>query len=404
MSNEISQKSTAGRTVDYGNGTYSMYFYAGWTGDAFINVTLYVTREAVLFYNNFRHREKRILWSAVFSDGNVSEKSNCTTTNGGHWNNKCSYGNIWSLGKTVLLCEKPESLACGTLASTSQDIQNLEMLAEAAVTIVDKEYLFEGNYRDATFSACPIKVQIEDSRTELKLPTCGPDLPVAMTSGYWLNNITFVPMMCKSQKWTPQLRLNCTSDKSFFFIGDSTLLQLNRVFNRKDIMGEIVKTVCKFFGLRTGFPVQKVEEVAFESDFIDKINVSLCRSYTPVVVFNFGFHYASWSVRAYIDRIYRTKFSVIRLFERCPNSIVIIKLAHPRDNNSVTQSVHSGNYLFYDMNRMLRRVFGGIGVRFLDLWDMVLSHPDKNTVHVAAHIIQQQFDMLFSYICPSMVK
>ncbi|XP_070575055.1 NXPE family member 4-like [Ptychodera flava] len=402
MCNGQFQKYTAGRTVDYGNGTYSMYFFAGWTGDASINVTLLFTREAVLSYDTARYKDRRLAWFVNFTDGKVIEKSNCTLANEGGWENKCSYSNMWSLGRTMFLCDKGKTLGCHALTNISNDLRGMFRFARDALK--GKEYLFNGKFRNAQFTASPIKVKIEDSQKTLDIPACGPDLPVSMSSGYWASEKIFVPLMCRCQAWTPKERLQCASDKRFFLNGDSTLGQIHQLLLSKGIVGGTLETVFEYIALRVGNNVQRVNELMLEGDFIDKISTSTCRSTTPVVVFNFSFHYASWSIRAYLDRVYQTKLAVLRLLERCPKAIVIVKLAHPRDNVDGEQSVHSGNYLFYDMNRMVRRVFSGIGVNFLDLWDMVLSHPNENAVHLKLNVLIQQLDMMLCYICPDMVK
>ncbi|XP_070537147.1 NXPE family member 1-like [Ptychodera flava] len=405
MFNNQMKTSTAGRSIDYGNGTYSVYFYAGWKGQASIDVSLSFTREGILLYDLTKYRDRRILWSANFTDGKVIEESNCTIANEGTWDNKCSYKNTWALGKTVFLCDKPKSLPCSALTNISQNLHQMEALAKQ--DLMDKKYLFDslGKYRKAIFSTCPIKVNIEDFHKPLDIPVCGPDLPIPLSSGYWKNNHTFVSFVCRSQDWTPEQRFKCATDKLFFFTGDSTTDgQFGMVFTDREIMGGRVPTQKKFVALRAGHPIQSLEKIMFESDFIDTINSSMCAAHIPVVFFNYCFHYGQWSIRAYLDRVYQMKLSIIRLFERCPTAVVIAKLGHPRDNSDAIQSQHSGNYLYYDMNRMLRRVLGGIGVHFLDVWDMVAAHPDDNTVHVGRHIIIQQMNMMFSHICPQMVN
>ncbi|XP_070574741.1 NXPE family member 3-like [Ptychodera flava] len=142
MWNEKLQKYTAGRSVDYGNGTYSMFFYAAWKGAASINVTLSVPREAVLFYEQMKYKDHRILWSVKFTDGSITENSNCTISNEGTWDNKCSFENHRSMGKTAIICDKPKTLNCQTLNSTSQNLTAMATLANDAVAGLS--YLLKG--------------------------------------------------------------------------------------------------------------------------------------------------------------------------------------------------------------------------------------------------------------------
>ncbi|XP_077994404.1 NXPE family member 3-like [Glandiceps talaboti] len=405
---------TAGRVIDYGNGTYSIYFYAGWKGDAIITVNLIHYREGISFLNYLRGvGSKHLQWTANFTDGKLHESKTCTITNEGIWEDKCYYVNPLSLGKTALICEKPDNLPCKALSTTSHDLGFMENTT--AEDIQRMSHLFRRLMKVLPHRTLQRLVQIPSTPhlhsrvmkfydvvtiaitfTQSKL--CGPDLPVTLSSGYWKDNLTFVPLMCRSQQWLEEDMEKCLLGKHLYFYGDSTLAQITR------FLGPLrnANFTKKYVLLRAGSPIQAIENFIFEADYIDGIHD--CHAMTPVVIMNACFHFAGWTTSAYLDRLFGIKFAVLRLLKRCPSAIVIIKLAHPRDNLTSTQSVHSANYIFYDMDRMIRRVFGGIGVRFFDIWDLVLSHSARNTIHMPMYVINQEFHLMLSYICPDMVK
>ncbi|XP_077986128.1 NXPE family member 4-like [Glandiceps talaboti] len=390
------QKSTAGRVLDFGNGTYSIYFYAGWKGDAVIRVSLISYRESILFLNYLRSFDNmHIVWTATFSDGEKTELRNCTIINEGIWEDKCYYVNSLSLGKTAFICEKPEKLSCETLSSASHNLNAME--TSTAKDMERVSYLFSGKNQGEQ-----IQVKIDNAQEHVspELPSCEHDLPIALSSGYWKDNLTFVPLMCRSQQWLKEDMEKCLLGKHLYFYGDSTLLQIIHNLNSLDLRNANI--TFQFVFLRAGSPSQSVENMLFEGDYIDRIQY--CSVTTPVLILNSCFHFAAWATRAYLDRLFGAKYAVLRLLKRCPKAIVVIKLAHPRDNVDAVQSVHSANYIYHDMNRMIRRVFGGIGVRFLDIWDLVLSHPAKNEVHMPPHVIMQELYLMLSYICPDMVE
>ena len=67
MSAHDNRASTAGRVVDYNNGTYSVYFYAAWSGRANISIVLYHPSRAVQFFcDKFWTVESKMIWNAQF--------------------------------------------------------------------------------------------------------------------------------------------------------------------------------------------------------------------------------------------------------------------------------------------------------------------------------------------------
>ena len=157
-----------------------------------------------------------------------------------------------------------------------------------------------------------------------------------------------------------------------------------------------------FVLFRGGEPLQSVVDMSFEGDYIDKVQD--CKNITAVFLLNYCFHFNAWTTRAYLERLFHTKLSVVRLMQRCPNSIVIIKLSHPRKEVLNVQPYKAAIYVYHDMDRMIRRMFDDIPVNYLDIWDLVLSHPSKSEIHVSPHVIRQEVFLMLSYICPEMVK
>ncbi|XP_077862365.1 NXPE family member 3-like [Saccoglossus kowalevskii] len=399
MSNTQLLKSTAGRVYDYGNGTYSIYFYAAWSGDAYISVYLLFTRELILHFNNQRLKEQRVPWTGHFGDGVKTETTACSLLREGVWADKCTYGNENSLGGTVFICDKPKSFSCQQLVNATSGIAVLVQVAEQEKQNI--AYLFKG--KEQTRLTCtPLAIKIADSSFKLpSLPPCGPDLPIPIYDGYWSDNKTYVSLVCKSQQWTPVQIRKCLSNVAIRLCGDSTIGQIRQrldwVHNHTDII-----TGNGFFSVGPR-PVY-FWNFTFESEFLDNITKENCASKKYVVMMNIMFHYASWSLRSYIDRLFVTKFAVQRFLKRCPTAVVIFKSAHARDNVNELQSLHSSNWVFYDMDRMIRSVFSGIGVHFLGVWDMCLSHFSKPDVHMSQYVIEQEIQLMFSYICPELVE
>ncbi|XP_006820025.1 NXPE family member 3-like [Saccoglossus kowalevskii] len=398
MSNDILQKSTAGRILDHGNGTYSVYFYAAWSGTARITIALTFVREFINYLKDaLKTKEQLMEFTGTYIDGNITETTTCHLINEGIWSGMCEYTNRNAMGKTVLVCHKPVHVDCSKLYSTKISGKRLDLLAEEE--IARTKTLFDRKTDRVLLEGMPMNLTIHDSPIYLsKLPICGPDLPIPLSDGYWANNRTYISMVCRSQQWTQEQFDKCAANKKFVASGDSALREFIGVFS--EFQGHFD---FHFMTPRIAGPIVTIWEPMFESDIIDNITQSECQSHNYVVILNFCFHYGAWSTRSFVERLVQVKLSVERLMKRCRNPKIIVKMSHSRDNVYMEQTIHSSNWSFYDMNRIIRRVFGGIGVHFLDVWDMVISSFYNITVHMDIHVVRQEFYLMLSYICPELV-
>ncbi|XP_002734534.1 NXPE family member 3-like [Saccoglossus kowalevskii] len=397
MQNTKLGKSTAGRVIDYANGTYSVYFYAAWAGKAEVTVQLAFTREIINFIRQVvKTKEKLQGIAGNFTDGVTTESSNCSMISEGLWSDKCEYMNANSMGKTVLVCDRPSTLECSQLNIIGRSVQQMNKIT--ADQMQGAADLFESISQMAWLPATPVLIQDAEVYPR-PLQQCGSDIPVPLSDGYWETRELFIPLVCHSKQWSKEEVHRCLSDKTIIASGDSTVKQIVRLMRYE----HAYNMRFHFMAPRAGQIDETVPEFVFESDLIDNITYNECQSKVPIVMLNFGFHYGMWSTQSYIERLFRAKLAVERLLKRCPNSKVMIKLSHPREHVFREQSIHSSNWVFFDQNRIIRYVFAGIGVLFLDIWDMVLSSFETNTVHMPPVVISQEIHLMLSYICPEMV-
>ncbi|XP_077985294.1 NXPE family member 3-like [Glandiceps talaboti] len=403
MYNTKLEKSTAGRVVDYGNGTYSVYFYAAWQGTADFNISLAFTREAILFLNHdILYVEPQGVWQAKFSNGNISEIRNCSILSEGTWEDVCEYTNPAALGKTVFICKRPEYLSCENFISLYHAIRNIEKVT--TLRLQNSTKLFESGTYNGLLEQAKMKATISGPMIQPKRLPCGPDIPVPLSDGYWADNLTFVPMMCRSQQWSDEDVKTCLSNKKIYISGGSTMRQVRISFLRDFHVSRYLVIDYQFVALRLGPFDQIATDLLFERDFIEGIRYGECSKKNVIFIVNFSFHFVTWTTSAYLERLFHVKLAIVRFLNRCPGSMVLIRLSNPRENDQINQRVHSSDWILYDQNRMIRRVFAGIGVRFIDVWDMVLSHHEPNVVHMPMYIIKQQVEMMLSYICPEIIN
>ncbi|XP_006811296.2 NXPE family member 1-like [Saccoglossus kowalevskii] len=415
MFNRTLGKSTAGRVVDHYNGTYSIYFYAAWVGYSEFNVTLHTTREALQWLTTvYRPPEERTKWNATFKDGLRKYRVECSLRTGAPWNNSCEFTKPNTFGQYRIICNKPMYGSCQQLYSIEMTTPSLN--SGAAKAMSGKESLFS---QPVTSLHMKTTVEIGHSnagyqRYPMGSVPCGPDMPVPLSDGFWASESVYTSLTCRTQQWSTEQAKRCLAGKQLKMIGDSTLLQwyksLSSVIrpNWRKISGwtgnlqfkeDDIRVQFHFIGLREG-RLQYLEDVLFEGDLIDSIKGSQCTD--TVLVFTLGLHFVTWTPRSYIERLYSIRKAVLRLRARCgTKTIVIFKCPHPRDNANIFQRVHSNNALIYDLRRIIRRVLSGIGIAFVEIWDMSLSHASKTVAHMPMEpVIRQQVFIMLSYICP----
>ena len=108
MSAHDNRASTAGRVVDYNNGTYSIYFYAAWSGRANISIVLYHPSRAVQFIRDkFWKVEGKMIWNAQFDVRNETNSTTlcCLVLPNSSGEYSCLYPAPGALGNYALGCK-----------------------------------------------------------------------------------------------------------------------------------------------------------------------------------------------------------------------------------------------------------------------------------------------------------
>ncbi|XP_006826081.1 NXPE family member 4-like, partial [Saccoglossus kowalevskii] len=404
--------STAGRVADHMNGTYSVHFYAGWNGSASIHVILVHPREAVHWLKtSFLPRERRIEWTGIFSNVTTNETSVCYVSGStGSAEDVCEFGNRNSLGNTVFVCEKADSLPCETLTYTRVKKSSLSDAAEKIVSEYEVDYLFKGPHIMTKLAGSPLKLEIQgrhDSNFD-NLQPCIAELPIPISDGFWIDGETWQSLVCRARHFTLQQALECLRGKSVYLLGDSTVRMWQNFFrvNMTRTMSAAgahrlltsdeynVSILFEFPAIRIGSVWSEFKNDKYESDVLDSL-----QSCNIIVTLSLTYHFESWTNRSYMERLHHVHSAVQRLMSRCPGAIVIIKSSHPREHTTRYSHVHSSDWTLFQMNTITRKMFSGMGVSFLDVYDMSLSHYSVNDVHM--HIpARQQIDLFLSFVCP----
>ncbi|XP_022093725.1 NXPE family member 1-like [Acanthaster planci] len=197
---------TAGRVLDHSNGSYSVYFFAGWSGTANIDVTLVHPSETVDYLvHTVWHAYDRIVWLGRFEEGDKKSTTTCVLRRGGPWTGKCELSHPYALGKTVLLCDQPaHGLKCDSIVAVYNN--NTRIRERASELTAGKEHLFQGDYYSRKLKDTPKTINIANTTTSNRdhlmrqIPVCEPDQPRPLSSGYWRDSETWVSLACRSRQ------------------------------------------------------------------------------------------------------------------------------------------------------------------------------------------------------------
>ncbi|XP_077866762.1 NXPE family member 4-like [Saccoglossus kowalevskii] len=437
---------TAGRLVDYSNGSYSVYFYAGNHGYMNINITRVYSGEAVQWLDTvYRHSERRVTWNGYFREGKIGgETTQCVVVRNvsSSKDTCCEYRHPTVLGETVVKCVKPKQLSCSDLTYMQSD----NIAARTNELLGNRRELFDKNTIFTQIEGSPSVIHISASITsaiETLLPKCviasnHSSVPVRI-SGYWLGDI-WHSLTCRNEQHSVEMVQRCLQNKQIYFLGDSTIRQLylslvgalgyqgsvsdphQELQNitgsytvHQDIMNMYhattrqhehnVNITFQFHGLPiTGRAKFRVKEpgadVKFEPYVIDELSTERCNY---IVLVSPWAHYVQWTLASYIERLMLLRESLLRLHERCSNTVIIVKGSHQRDHRSVDSHIFASDWILYDMNRILREIFYDDFILFLDVWDMNLSYlapwNTPSNVHMPYSVIKQELNLLLSYVC-----
>ncbi|XP_038050440.1 NXPE family member 1-like [Patiria miniata] len=411
--------STSGRVLDHANGSYSVYFFAGWSGKASIHITMVHPSEAVDYLvQTVWNAYDRINWLGRFEDGVNKSTTSCVLRRGGPWTGKCELSHPYALGKTVLLCGEPaHGLKCDSLVAVYNN--NTRIRERARELSKGRGDLFQGEYYSRRLSTKTIEIANDSRKDQLlkQLPECEPDQPKPLSSGYWRDSKTWVSLACRTKQWkVPRDIGRCLVNKTVYLLGDSTSRQwyellsgmLGVPFVRKDNLEQNniyrhfdefnLTTVFKFHPLcltRNPRPTP-FNLFSFEVDVLDALKDKSCNY---VILISPWAHYPQWTKDMFLERVSLLREALLRFRARCPNAPVVVKGSHPRDQPGLEGRIFYNNFMLYQLGKILRETFQGTAAWFLDIWDLNMAYPASKMVHMPEEVVKQELSMFLSYVC-----
>uniref|UniRef100_A0A3Q3F037 NXPE C-terminal domain-containing protein n=1 Tax=Labrus bergylta TaxID=56723 RepID=A0A3Q3F037_9LABR len=380
LHNRALEAGVAGRVVDHLNGSYSAVFPLLWEGSAQVEVTLVHSSEAVTVLHRLnREHPERVLFKSLFRSGSISETASCNVCLRQTNQPQCNYtdlrtGEPW-------FCYKPKKLSW----STAEEKLHLVLHPFPSLAFNSKQ---------------------SQSSPE-RLPCEAPCSGKSGLSGYYFHGVWRSLGGTKVYQFNNSSAISqCLKGKAVHMYGDSTLrqwfeyLDINRNSPKKTgpyMIWDNAKNILvtyRVHGPPLSFIYVPTSELRYISNEID----GLVGGTNTVVVFSIWAHFSPFPIELYIRRLQSIRRAVIRLLNRAPDTLVVIRTANLR-GLTPSVSLNYSDWYTLQLDKVLRAVFKGLNVRLVDAWEMTLAHHLPHNIHPGHPIVKNMIDIILSYIC-----
>ncbi|XP_033979634.1 NXPE family member 3-like isoform X2 [Trematomus bernacchii] len=397
----------AGKVVDHLNGSYSAVFPLLWEGAAQVEVTLVHPSEAITVLNRLTSEQPdRVFFISLFRSGSRSETTICNICLRQTKQPICDFtdprtGDPW-------FCYKPKNMSCDARIARSTVGYKQTLKAK-------EDELFQGrvNLKVCIPASGPAGVTVLPKKEGQ--PEVESSIVNFQASGYYYQGLWRALDGTKVRQFTGASAITqCLKDKVVHLYGDSTIRQwfefLNatlpdlKEFNlgssRKNgpfLALDYENKIMVTFRLH-GPPLRfdgSFEEIRYIANELD----DLIGAPNTVVVVGISAHFASFPIEVYIRRLQRIRSAVVRLLDRAPKTVIIIRTANPKAL-WLYETITNSDWFSVQCDKVLRAIFKGLNVHLIDAWEMVLAHHLPNSLHPQPPIIKNMMDVLFSYTCP----
>ncbi|XP_059182356.1 NXPE family member 3-like [Centropristis striata] len=396
-----------GKVVDHHNGSYSAVFSLLWEGDAQVEVMLVHPREAIQVLNRLNSEQPdRIYFKSVFQSGSLSETTFCNVCLR-PTQPLCNYTDLHT--GEPWFCYKPKKLSCDARINHAMGGFNQDLNANE-----DKLFQSGVNMKVSIRASGPASVTVlpkkqDQSEVKSSIVTSGP-------SGYYYQGVwraldgTTVHQFNDASAIT-----QCLKGKVVHMYGDSTVRQFYEYLNTAlpdlkefdlhspqkagpyislDYANNILVT-SRFHGPPIRIVVVSTSELRYIANELDGV----IGGTNTVVVFGVWAHFGTLPMEIYIRRLQNIHRAVVRLLDRSPGTLVVIRTGNLKAL-TLTVSLTNSDWHSLQCNNVLRTMFKGLNVRLIDAWEMVLAHHLPHDLHPPPPIIKNMVNILLSHICP----
>ncbi|KAE8299170.1 NXPE family member 3 Protein FAM55C Precursor [Larimichthys crocea] len=409
----------AGKVVDHRNGFYSALFPLLWEGSAQVEVTLVHSSEAVAVLQRLREeRPDRVFFKSLFRLGFLSETTVCNMCLPPDQHHPlCNYTDLYT--GEPWYCYKPKVLSCDTRINHAKGgylkhlITNKEALLFQSGVNIKVHIHASGADRINVLPPRKDKVEVESSSNK-------PEPNKLAPSGYYYED-SWRPLggVTMRQFNESSAIAQCLKNKVINMYGDSTVRQwfehlIAFVPELKEFNLHSPKNVGPFMAVDSthnillryrchGPPIRFSTVMSSELRYISNELDGLPGGPNTVVVLSIWAHFSTFPVEVYIRRLRHIRRALLRLLDRAPGTIVVIRSANLQALDQEV-SLYNSDWYSLQLDEVLRAMFKGLNVLLVDAWQMSSAHHLPHALHPPPVIVKNMIDMLLSYVCPEKKK
>ncbi|MEQ2305254.1 hypothetical protein AMECASPLE_035930 [Ameca splendens] len=148
-----------------------------------------------------------------------------------------------------------------------------------------------------------------------------------------------------------------------------------------------------------GPPIRFSTVIASELRYISNELNGLSGGPNTVVVLSIWAHFSTFPVEVYIRRLRHIRLALLRLLDRAPGTLVVIRSANLQALDQEV-SLYNSDWYSLQLDTVLKAMFRGLNVLMVDAWEMSSAHHLPHALHPPQAIVKNMIDMLLSYVCP----
>ncbi|XP_067849189.1 NXPE family member 3-like [Heptranchias perlo] len=401
---------SAGTVIDNQDGFYYINFNLSWPGKVEVSVSLVHPSEGIQVLERLRkERPDRVYLKSTFKIGGTSETTVCNLCLP-QTKPLCNFtdlrnGEPW-------FCYKPKTLPC------TARINHAKGGYEKGLLIGEESRYFQSgvNIKKPILPSAADYITVEPlPRAAKVLGECVRGKPMLSPSGYYYKD-QWMSMTCNIRRFdTPARIINCLRRKTVDLFGDSTIrqwfeyltqfvpgLKIFDLGNPQKVgplcaldLANNIMVKYRPHGPPIQFNTIWSQHLHYIANKLDEIKGGK----NTVIAITLWAHFTTFPVEVYIRRLQNIRRSILQLLGRSPDTVVVIKTANVR---ALPQdvSLYNSDWYSYQLDLVLRKMFTGINVAFVDAWEMTIAHYLPHDIHPQQVIIKNEIDVFLSYVCP----